>query len=445
MSEPGPYIEHIFGDELQDLYQGHRGWITCAVHHSIPWPEKGVAITYDGRQYFLRGLKEQGDEIQSACISVKTNTGEEQNSILRDIYKFTSILGWFKRGYVDVVGQTSGSYAIRYGAGNQMFIPSMSSGIYGFNCNYMPLITHEATRIALAFWREGLKLEHIHSSYSFLSFYKVIESQFSKGKEKGRWITDALPALEGKAKSRIEELESQEIDVSKHIFESGRCAVAHASLDGDIIDPDIPEDKRQIQNDLYLVRSLAEKYIREELGVPDEMDVLRNRNNLEPIFVYLTDAHIEELNSGGAVLKKRVGLNGLFISVAEWPHASQTELRELEIVINQAHNGVVFLSASNKENDLCLSFTLDFTEGKAHTNLDNTGFLSLEHEGRANSAIAFLKYQKAVIGNGTIEIIFPNGEIVNCEVVIPVNTDIGRTFEAIDEQIKAIEESQHEG
>ena len=83
---------------------------------------------------------------------------------------------------------------------------------------------------------------------------------------------------------------------------------------------------------------------------------------------------------------------------------------------------------------------MDFINGKAHTNLDSSGFDSDSPHYPSNE-ITFLNFQKAVIGNGLIESNLPNGQTVDCEVVIPVNIDIGRSFKAIDERIQALEET----
>ena len=64
--------------------------------------------------------------------------------------------------------------------------------------------------------------------------------------------------------------------------------------------------------------------------------------------------------------------------------------------------------------------------------------MSVENGGFGENEIAFLEYQKAVIGNGTIEIQLPNGQKVVCEIVIPVNIDIGRTFDHINQRIEKI-------
>jgi len=438
MITSGAYIEHIFDEDVQPLYKMHRKWLTCSVHFSIAWPEKDVAVTYDGTQFFLRGLKQHEDH-SVPCISVRLLDDEDKFETLKKVYKFTSILGWYNRGFVDISGYVSGSHPILYDAGGRVFSPTMQSGKYGFSCNYMPIINEELTRKALAFWREGLKLEEIHKGYSFLSFYKVIESQFSKGKAKANWITQAIPTLTGRAQTRVEELQNEGIDVSKHVFASGRCAVAHASAGGEIIDPDIPEDKEQIAKDLDIIKGLAKKFIQEDLGVPDRMDIFNDRNSLEPLNDFINTAHLGALKDGGSVLRKKLGLNGLQISVNQWPMPVFEGLENLSLSVNSAHNGIVSVTALNS-NGLALTFAFDFINGKAHTQLDSSGFDNTSSHHSANE-ITFLNYQKAVIGNGLIELNLPNGHTIDCEVVIPVNIDIGRSFEVMDNRIRELTES----
>ncbi|MFZ3138894.1 MAG: methylamine utilization protein MauJ [Thermodesulfovibrionales bacterium] len=436
--DEGPYIPHCFGEKLKELYKSHRGWLTCAVHHSIPWPEKDVLVQYAGDDYFLRGLKEHGKELSSACITVRMSDKSDLNNILKKIYVFSSILGWFKRGYVDVVGYTYGSHPILYSSGKQPFMPIMCSGEYGFNCNYMPIVKDNNKRKALSFWREGLRLEHIHEGYSFLSFYKVIESQFKQGKKKGDWINSAILTLNGKAGERVKALQHDNVDAGLHVFKSCRCAVVHASLDDEIIDPDIPEDRTRIQQDLVIVHALAEKFIREELNIPDEMDVHRERNALKPLHEYIEADHLTTLSKKGTVPRMQLGLNGIEISVNHWPHDAPEPLKNLVLKVKSAHNGLVDVRAENKDKSISLSFLFSFVENKASTNIEGSGYLSVEDGGIGENEIAFLEYQKAVIGNGIIELQLPSGQKVVCEIVIPVNIDIGRTFESIDQRIEKI-------
>jgi hypothetical protein len=160
-------------------------------------------------------------------------------------------------------------------------------------------IEHENVRKALAFWREGKRLDEVHDSYAFLSFYKVIESQFSDTQAKVHWITANIDKLTDRAAKRVSELRADGIDVSRHLFDSGRCAVAHASLNGNIVDPDIPADRRRLSEDLVIMEDLARVYIRDELKVPDSRSLYRTRNRLEPWATFLPPDVLDLLKQGG--------------------------------------------------------------------------------------------------------------------------------------------------
>lgn len=438
----GKYIPHSCGDAVNLLYRSHRGWLTAAVHTSIAWPEKDVMLQYDGDDYFLRGLK-QGENVQgSPCISMRCSTAET-NTTLNKLYRFSSILGWFMRGYVDVVGHITGSHPTLYTLGPYPHMSIMAGASHGFNCNYMPLINNDSTRRALAFWREGLRLHNVHQSYSFLSFYKVIESQFKKGNVRGDWIDQAIPTLTDDAGMRVKELLAQGLEVGNHIYKSGRCAIAHASFDDDEGDPDIPEDRIRISKDLVIIRALAQKYIAEVLEVPDEMDVFRTRNRLFGLQAYLTSAHIQELQRGGSVLRRKLGLNGLHLSINRWQESVPEAFKNLLLSVVNAHNGLVELQAINDVAKLSLAFVLDFTQGKAHVDIQNCEFLHPDLGGTLNGATAILDFQKAVIGNGLIEATLPNGDKFDFEVIIPVNVDIGQTIRTIDIKIQTLKAQFH--
>lgn len=261
-----PYVPHIFGEEVQRKLAGRRGWLTAGVASSIPWPSSDVCVTYAGDEYFLRGMEREGKP-SPPCITVACEKAGPDKAIAK-IYRFTSILSWFEGGYVDVSGYIWGSHPALYGSRNVY----SSMGILGnksFNCNHMPIIEHDNIRKALAFWREGKRLDEVHDSYAFLSFYKVIESQFSDGKAKADWIVANIEKLTDRAAKRVAELRAEGVDVSRHLFDSGRCAIAHARLDGEIVDPDIPADRKRLSADLVIIEELARIYIRDELKVPD--------------------------------------------------------------------------------------------------------------------------------------------------------------------------------
>lgn len=170
-------------------------------------------------------------------ITVPCDRSDVDESLAK-IYRFASILGWFAAGFVDVGGHVSGTHPILYGDPQNVYSSVGAAGSKGFSCNFMPVIRDEVTRNALAFFREGKRHKRVHDSYAFLSFYNVVESQFADGKAEGRWIDANLGTLTSeRAVSRIADLRAAGTDVGRHLFESGRFAVAHASLDGAIADP----------------------------------------------------------------------------------------------------------------------------------------------------------------------------------------------------------------
>jgi len=258
-----PYVKHIFGEEVVLRLKSRTGWLTAGVASSIPWPSSDVCIEYAGNEYFLRGSEREGKPSPPG-ITVACNR-ECVDEALSKVNRLTSILSWFMGGYVYVSGYVWGSHPILYGDNKTVYSSLGIVGTKSFNCNHMPIIEQESVRKALAFWREGKRLSNLHESYSFLSFYKVIESQFSNSKKKVKWINAAIEMLSDSAGKRVAELRQEGIDVSRHLFESGRCAVAHASFEGKIVDPDIPSDRRRLAADLVVMEELARIYIRDEL------------------------------------------------------------------------------------------------------------------------------------------------------------------------------------
>jgi hypothetical protein len=180
------------------------------------------------------------------------------------------------------------------------FTTTLQGGGKAFSCNHLPIIEDEQVRKALAFLREGRRLRRVHEPYSFLSFFKVIESQFHPGVWKA-WFDNNIGQLDGGAAKRVADLQAQGIDVRAQLYSSGRCAVAHATISGLTVDPDIPADRDRIAADLDIVAALAARYISTEAGVPDEMDLYRERDRLAPWYALMTPQAVQTLRAGGHV------------------------------------------------------------------------------------------------------------------------------------------------
>jgi hypothetical protein len=433
----GPYIPHEFGADAEAHYATARGWLTAACISSIPWPEEDVRVTYDGDEYFLRGVRERGGHKNGPAITMRCST-DQANEVIAKVYRFASILGWFKRGYVDVSGYITGSHPSLYSEPHR-FATVLAGGPHGFECNYLPLIREDKTRRALAFWREGSRLRHLHSGYAFLSFFKVLESQFDKTSDRIDWMTATIPKLDGNAAKRVQEISTECGDVGKHIYESGRCAIAHAQFSDGRGDPDVPEDRTRLAKDLVVIEELARIYIADVLQVPDEMMVYRTRDRLEPLSAFVPASALSTLRAKEHVSRRHVGLNRLSVGIAHWPHAPVPELSRLTLRVIEVRAGWVLVQATNDSGSIRLAFELDFPSGRAHVNVERSSY-RLPRAGEApDDAIAVVQFRKQVIGNGQMELWLPDGGRMDFEVVIPVNIDIGGTWRLMDSEIERLE------
>lgn len=214
-----PYIPHLFGEEALAKTRDLRGWLNAAVASSIAWPQDDVWVEYDGVGYLLHGARQEGDHYISPCISTHCGRTNPDHALL-GLFRFTSVLGFFKRGYVDITLRGSGSHLSRM-VDRRQPQTMLQGGNRTFRCNHMPIVEDDQVRRALAFLREGRRLQHVHEPYSFLSFFKVIESQFDTD-ARIAWVDANLGLLtEQRAVARIAELRGQGIEVNRHLFDSG--------------------------------------------------------------------------------------------------------------------------------------------------------------------------------------------------------------------------------
>ena len=113
----------------------------------------------------------------------------------------------------------------------------------------------KALDLPLALYREGLSSGSIY--YSFFSFYKVIQLAFGEdGKKIRAWVNENVSRIGGEVTEWIKEAGIQEEEIADHLWESGRCAIAHVSKNP-VVDPDDPSDWRRISLSVPVVRGLA--------------------------------------------------------------------------------------------------------------------------------------------------------------------------------------------
>lgn len=430
-----PYVPHVFGDAAIAKARTEHGWLTAGVASSIAWTEDDVLVEYDGVSFLLRSGR-GGMGPVSPCISTHCERDDTDVALAR-VLRFVSVLGWYKRGYVDVVGHIWSTHPMLYGHPRDVFTTLTQGGGHGFDCNHMPIIENDQIRKALAFMREGRRLRHVHQAYSFLSFFKVLESQMT-GNERKVWVGKSVELLSGPAGTRVAALKATGVDVGDHIFTSGRCAVAHASIGGDIVDPDIPADRRRIGEDLEVISALAARYISEELCVPDEMTVLDLRDRLKlwhPAFE--PDGLSRLLNGETWSSANDIGkLHGAKISVRLWREPQAAQLANMHFVGWDSDSGSVMLRANNERGTIFLCFEMDVENGRMHVLLDDCHLTAQNNTVTEEDVISFTHFVHSVIGNRLVELVYGDLEPVDCDVVIPVNIVPRAPAEAVAEALE---------
>lgn len=437
-----PYVPHLFGADALAKVEGRRGWLTVGVASSIAWPQDDVWVNYDGIEYLLHGVRQEGERFIAPCISTPASQ-DGLNEAQSRLYRLTSVLGFYKRGYVDITGSTWGTAMIRYANARDTFTTPTQAGTRCFSCNHLPVIESDQVRKALAFLREGRRLERVHEPYSFLSFFKVIESQF-ESKERIAWVEKNLDLVtEERAVKRINELRGHGINVNEHLFDSGRCAVAHASVSGNIVDPDKPADRKRIGADLDIIAALANRYIKVDAGVPDEMELYTTRDRTAPWHALMTPGAVAALKEGGHIEKPDDldKLEGAAVSVRLWPDAPAEQFEAMRLLPVGSGDGVVKFIALSARGTIVLVFAMDVAKGRVHTLLNESG-MRAGVEIAAQDVEDYTRYFHSVIGNRTVELTIEGAEPVDCEVVIPVNVIPRAPEEAVAQALEQFRRSK---
>ena len=239
-------------------------WLNVAVKGSASWPTKETTVVFQGKRLILKPATD--DTEQSVHIILRGITGAEALTLIN---RFLSILSWCDDQPMENRYGWSGT-PIPVAVPRELRVVC-ASNTFPF-CRLVE--PDKKARLALALFREGRTVNSI--PFEFLSYFKILNIFW-----KDRWetvnnykrnpmiegIRITLPHLRGaKAVNRVCALGNTQPDVSIYLYESGRCAVAHAYTDP-IVDPDDVCDLRRLSEDISIVKEIAEFLIETKLGV----------------------------------------------------------------------------------------------------------------------------------------------------------------------------------
>lgn len=200
-------------------------------------------------------------------IRLETCEGFTQADADKLILEFLSALAWAEQAKALTT------------CGNWCTVPlDLGTGPTGLigdgHFDYLPDPPDPKARLALALYREGLSANLV--PYQFLGFFKIINILHSHGPAQKSWIRNNLQHVaDRKALARIARLEASGADIADYLYESGRCAVAHAFDQSNVVNPDSPADLIRLSEDLPIIRELSRTALEREFGIRSKRDFRR--------------------------------------------------------------------------------------------------------------------------------------------------------------------------
>jgi hypothetical protein len=241
-----------------------RGYLSVGVRGCACWPREEKTITFGGHGLTLRPASERKE--QSVHIRLKGITHHEGNALIN---RFLSVLAWCERTPLENIGGWSGNPV----PVSVPLHPRMTGSSIEFPfCRDVP--SNPRNRLVLALYREAITVNSV--PYAFLGYFKIANVFWMDKYTKAGGVRTnpliegirlTLPLLKATdVQDRLVEIRRTEPDVPRYLYESGRCAVAHAFATP-IVDPDDAVEVHRLAKDMWVMRSLAEYLIADKLGV----------------------------------------------------------------------------------------------------------------------------------------------------------------------------------
>lgn len=157
------YIPIHFGKLATAFSKLKDSWLLANVDQELGWPKKKVLVNYRGRKTLL--LPPTQKYYAAAAIIIKDGDLDEGKTFLM---QFLSALAWYRPAKIYIVEWTGSTRQSVLQFLRLPFIQPTGMTDLFFRPTELPDPTDIQAQRALAFFREGLSLNHM--GYSFLSY-----------------------------------------------------------------------------------------------------------------------------------------------------------------------------------------------------------------------------------------------------------------------------------
>ena len=404
-----------------------------AVESGIFWPTNEITLAHDGHEFLLRP---ETDRLSPSVAVAFDDPNRSEEALLR-VRRFLSTLSWVERGYIreTVTFEVGGGPGqILKGPGARMINPH-------FRVDYLPTNLTPRAKLALALYREAQNLNS--PPFQFLGYFKIINMLYARGSEQTKWINDICAKLNDfQAGERLGQLRILHPDIGAYLYESGRCAVAHAFNDP-IIDPDDPAHMKRLIKDLPVIKALAEFAIEREFGV-QSLHTFRREHlyQLEGFRELFGPTLVAELKS-----KSKIEISWFpplpRLTFRTRGNESYAAFANLLAEIVAVANGEVWIRCRPEPPLLQIGLGLDFAT--EYIDFDLVNGIRLSDDGSAKAAEYALddnRFFHDMIRNGELELWDhqKNKLLGRTDPLLPENVDIGGTLKSLEEERGRIEQ-----
>jgi hypothetical protein len=418
--DPPPALSRGIPDH-KDIIKGdlaeNGDWVVANISTNSFWPIASQKVRWRGVDIWIMPIMKGF----YPAVAMKVPPGKTRAECEELVLRFLSTLSWVEeRGFMVEGGGLSGGNLPRPMGRDK----ERGFSICGeFDLSYFPEVTNEKAMLALGLMREGRGLNHV--GYSFLSFYRVLEVAFSTDKQRIAWISAALVNLTGHGVTEaIEGITAQGItDIGLHLFQSGRCAVAHANR-MPIIDPDKPRDLRRLGSELPIVRALAVRAIEEVIGIETRGTVYRNHlYELDGFKKTLGPDIVAQIQNGTMPVDQPI-IDIPEISVRIRRKENYAPLDGLSCRRAACKGKTVYMDFESLQGDVAFRFALDFDAERIVFDLFED--IAVRDTGTAESAERIhevRRFWQDYFGNGQLHIVNTDtGELIGRkDTYIPMN------------------------
>jgi len=407
-------------------------WAVVGVQSLVPWPKADTELSFRGSTLILR--PETPD--WAASVAFEHPGSMRTEDAFKLIRNFLSSVSWANHAPIREVGALSGSGPFLVGKG-----PRTGTVVTDrFRQDYIPEPPDERSRLALALYREALSLESI--PYKYLTFFKIINVLYPTGAQQRAWLTAHLPLVRNsKALERIRELTLQVTDPAAYMYESGRCAIAHA-YNQPLIDPDDMEDNRRLSMDLPVLEELAEYLIETELGVKSSHTVWREHlYQLEGFRDLLGEDLIARLKRREPITTAEIpALPGLTICVRDKP--TLPSFTDLSASVIGVDDGTIWLACDTRDGSL--KVVLGLAVADEYLVFDPEQHVAVRGERNLNALKARRDHMTLfadLLRNGQLAIVdaASGKQLGRTDAYVGMNIDVSRTLRSLDETMSALD------